>query len=378
MFATSGYAARVVIAIPAKNEADFITACLAALSRQTFPADDVVVVINNTSDDTARRAGALAASLPSRLHIEELTLPPPQANAGYVRRLAMERAAQLAGPRGVIMTTDADARVPPNWIERNLVWLSQGYDAVCGMAVIDPDDERGLPRNLLADDALETSYTQISDEIDDLIDPHPWDPWPRHTHRSGASIAVRAAVHCAVGGVPDVKHSEDRGFVARLELRDCKIRHDPALRVIVSGRQVGRAEGGMATAIARRLISQDLWADGQLERPRAVMLRAQLRRQARAVWKWVGPCGGLAKRIALSEAEVVSFLRSPWFGAAWESIESASPVLARSPIAMTDLAGLIREAEPILRKLRQRRQSGELRNDAGSSDSAPVAQERRS
>ncbi len=344
---------RAVVAIPAKDEAALIAACLGSLSEQSMAADDVVLVVNNTSDETVRLARNCAARLPGRLHVDELTLPAHQANAGFVRRLAMARAGEIAGPQGAILTTDADAKVPPHWIERNLFWLAQGYDAVCGMAAIDPVDEAELPPHLLADNEAETCYTQILDEIDCLADPRPWNPWPRHTHRSGSSIAVRAAVHTAVGGLPNVSHSEDRGFIARLEQRDCKIRHDPGLTVTVSGRRIGRAADGMAATIARRFITQDLWADGRLERPQAALRRAQLRRRARIVWTRAGHCGSLAARLALPESAVSVYIRNPWFGVAWALMEEESPVLARHAVAMADLRALIGEAELILTALRR-------------------------
>jgi hypothetical protein len=185
------------------------------------------------------------------------------------------------------------------------------------------------------------------------VDPRPWDPWPRHTHHSGASIAVRSAVYLAVGGLPEVSHGEDRGFIERLERRDCKIRRDPGLTVIVSGRRVGRAHGGMADTIARRIIVQDIWADDRLEMPQAALRRAQLRGDARAVWSSHLDCRFLASRLMLPVAALEGMMCCPWFGDAWAVIEAASPVLKRRPIAMVRLDAAIRQAEPMLRQLQQ-------------------------
>lgn len=344
--------AKVVVAIPVKNEVSFIEPCLRALGRQTEPADDIVLLVNNSRDGTATVARLLAPFLDARVHVEEIDLPAPEANAGTARRLAMDRAAAIAGLRGAILTTDADGQVPPHWIAANMAWLRSGHDAVCGMAVIDPVDEACLPPHLLADDRAEQAYGTILDEIDHLVDPRPWDPWPRHSHRSGASIAVRAAVFAAVGGLPRIAHSEDRGFVARLAGRDCKIRHDPALRVVVSGRRLGRAAGGMAETIARRMIEQDIWADDRLEMPQAALLRSQLRRQARDLWAGHRDSRSLAARLRLPQAELAATMLRPWFGDAWAAIEASSPVLERRPVAMAQLAAMIAEAEPILAQQR--------------------------
>lgn len=344
--------AKIVVAIPVKDEEGFIEPCLRALGQQSEPIDDIVLLINNSRDRTAAIARNLAPFLPARLHVEEIALPSAEANAGTARRLAMDRAAAIAGLRGAIFTTDADGQVPAHWIGANMAWLRRGHDAVCGMAVIDPVDEACLPPNLVADDLAEQAYGTILDELDDLIDPRPWDPWPRHSHRSGASIAVRAAVFAAVGGLPQVAHSEDRGFIARLERRDCKIRHDPALSIVVSGRRLGRAEGGMAETIARRMIEQDIWADDRLEMPQAALLRSQLRRQARDAWTGHHNSRSLALCLDLPQNVLAAIMLRPWFGDAWAAIEAISPVLERRPVAMAQLTAAIVEAEPILARLR--------------------------
>ena len=225
-------------------------------------------------------------------------------------------------------------------------------DAVCGMAAIDPVDEAAIPAHLIADDATETRYTELLDEIDSRLDPRPHDPWPRHTHRSGASIAVGAAIYRAVGGVPHVPHGEDRALIAALERRDCKIRHDPGLEVIVSGRVEGRAEGGMAATIARRMLVQDRWADDRLEPPEAAMRRARLRAQARRVWAGHLGTDELAAALRLPSPKVADMMRVPWFGAAWAAIEASAPTLQRAPIAMAGLAEGVRRAEWLLTQLK--------------------------
>jgi hypothetical protein len=340
------------VAIPVRDEEELIGGCLAALLRQSEPPDHILLLINNTTDRSAEVARRVAAGALTTLHIVERQLPPADANAGTARRLAMDAAAELVGSRGALLTTDADGRVPRHWVAANLAWLRAGMDAVCGMAAIDPVDEAAIPAYLRADDAAETRYTELLDEIDSLLDPRPHDPWPRHTHRSGASIAVGAAVYRAVGGVPAVTHGEDRALVAALERRDCKIRHDRRLTVTVSGRVVGRAEGGMAATIARRMLVQDRWADDRLEGPEAAMHRARLRAEARRIWAGNLLTEALATALDLAPGELAAMMRRPWFGAAWAAIEAAAPRLRRVPIAMAELPAGIRQAESLLGRLR--------------------------
>jgi hypothetical protein len=339
-----------------RDEQDHIAACLAALMGQTEAPDHILLLLNNTTDrtaDIARRVAARArpASHVPELHIVERCLPPEQANAGTARRLAMDAAAELVGSRGAILTTDADGRVAEDWVARNLAWLRAGMDAVCGMAAIDPVDEAAIPAQLIADDAAETRYTELLDHIDSILDPRPYDAWPRHTHRSGASIAVGAAIYRAVGGMPHVPHGEDRALIDALDRRDCKVRHDRRLEVIVSGRLVGRAEGGMAATISRRMLVQDRWADDRLEAPQAAVRRFRLRAEARRIWAAHRDSRPLAATLALPHAELLAMMRSPWFGAAWGAIEAASPVLKRRPIEMAALGVGITEAEALLKAL---------------------------
>ena len=343
---------RTVVAIPVRDEEDQIGACIAALARQSEALDDILLLLNNTVDRSAEIARDTAAAFGCRLHVVEVDWLDSEASAGRARKVAMDHAAELAGPQGAILTTDADGRVPPHWVARNLSHLRAGYDAVCGMAAIDPRDEAAIATHLLADDEAETRYTALLDEIAHVVDPCSWDPWPRHTHRSGASIAIRTAIYAAIGGVPDVRHGEDRALIEKLEERDCKIRHDPAISVTVSGRQLGRAEGGMAATIARRMIVQDIWADDRLEGPQAALRRIRLRRKARGVWSRHLDARFLAASLQLPQAEVEQALRSPWFGAAWAAMDKASPVLRRRPIAMRQLSAACREAERLLDDLR--------------------------
>lgn len=261
---------RAVVAVPVKDEAERIGACVSALAWQSgAAADAIVLVVNNTVDGTAAIVRGMAGSLPVPVEVIEHAFPPEQASAGAARRMAMERAAELAegvaGGRGVLLTTDADGRVPPDWIAANLFHLRRGRDAVAGRAVLDPVDAAAIPARLHEDDALECAYAAALDEIGSMIKPEAWDPWPRHTEHSGASIAVTLEAYRLAGGMPAAAMAEDRRFFAALRAAGARIRHAPEIAVLVSGRIVGRAEGGMADTIRRRLRRADPYLDEALE-----------------------------------------------------------------------------------------------------------------
>jgi cellulose synthase/poly-beta-1,6-N-acetylglucosamine synthase-like glycosyltransferase len=253
----------VIIAIPARNEAQRIGACLHALHAQrAVPRFHVVLLANNCTDDTAALAAAWSDRLPG-LHVRTCTLPPGRAHAGEARRRAMQEAAERSAPDGILLTTDADAVAPPDWIAANLRAL-RGVDAVAGRAVIDPNDAALIPPHLHDLDARECRYAALLDEIACLLAPEPHDPWPRHDEHSGASIAVRLAAWRAAGGIPRQPAGEDRAFFAVLRRTGARIRHAPDVWVSVSGRLDGRAQGGMADTIRARIATAPTLLDERL------------------------------------------------------------------------------------------------------------------
>ena len=254
-----------VVAIPVRDEAERIVDCLLALARQDGRAPGVVLLVNNTTDATMATVADLCLSLALPVHAVEHVFPPEAAHAGSARRMAMEIADALAPGGPPLLTTDADGRTAPDWLERNLFHLRHGADAVFGRAVIDPVEAARIPPALHQADARECAYAAALDEIAHWIDPDPADPWPRHTEESGASIAVTRDAYRRAGGIPLMRLGEDRAFAAALRQSGARIRHAPDVTVVVSGRILGRAEGGMADTIRRRLVAPDLALDSALE-----------------------------------------------------------------------------------------------------------------
>ena len=262
----------------------------------------------------------------------------------------MEAAEQLVEPHGILLTTDADGKLDCNWIALNLQALARGADAVAGRVEIDPLDAALIPPKLHEDDARECFYGELLDRISAELDPDPFDRLPRHSEHSGASIAVSVSAYRCAGRIPAIPMGEDRAFFAALRRIDARIRHAPEVRVIVSGRTIGRAVGGMADTIRRRLIKADDTADDQFEPALPAARRAQLRRLARVVWS--NPVESevdlLAKQLLISPSKVKRALATPYFGAAWSELESNSTMLARRKVLITDLDSQTKQAQMIL------------------------------
>jgi glycosyltransferase involved in cell wall biosynthesis len=270
----------VVVAIPAMNEEEELPGCLRALNTQQGAAVDAVVLcLNNCADRSAEAVLSIADQLDFALHVIQIDLPPHLASAGVARRIAMERAAELAGPLGVILTTDADGRVDPDWLKVNLAAIRSGAEAVAGRATIEPNGAKLIPAYLHEMDARECAYAALLDEIRSLVDPDQADPWPRHDEHSGASIAVTVAAYRRAGGMPAVTLAEDRAFFDALRRVDAHIRHEPDANVVVSARTVGRAAGGMADTIRKRIEQMDQFLDDRLEPVRNALRRNILRQR---------------------------------------------------------------------------------------------------
>lgn len=274
-----------VVVIPVRDEAERIADCLLALSRGEGPAPGVLLLVNNTTDATVQVVADLVPALRCPVVVIERRFPPQHANAGEARRLAMAEADRLAPPGVPLLTTDADGQVAADWCAANLVHLGRGLDAVFGRAEIDPVEAERIPPALHRADAEECAYAAALDEMASIVDPDPWDPWPRHTEHSGASIAVTRAMFRRVGGMPSLSLGEDRAFARALRLAGARVRHAPEVRVVVSGRILGRAEGGMADTIRRRLVAPDTMLDDALEPAADRLARLRARRAFRETAK---------------------------------------------------------------------------------------------
>jgi hypothetical protein len=306
----------------------------------------IVLLLNNCTDDTSSIVRNLVLALSVSVHTFNITLPAELANAGYARRMVMTQAEEFVQDNGVLLTTDADACVDSNWIAFNLLELERGADAVAGRIEIDPAEAGMIPARLHEDDARECTYADLLDRINAEFDPDPFDPWPRHSEHSGASIAVTVSAYRRAGGIPNMPLGEDRAFLSALRRVDARIRHAPEVRVVVSGRTIGRAVGGMADTIRRRMIKPDETIDDRLEPAEDAARRAHLRNQVRILWRSrrEEDVVDLAKQLQLHRVDVARALSLSHFGAVFAELELQSSGLAKRKVAVLDLEYQIRHA----------------------------------
>ncbi|MEH6719078.1 MAG: glycosyltransferase family 2 protein [Aurantimonas endophytica] len=303
-----------VVAIPARNEAERVPRLVAALAAQSWLADrrrslDVVIVLNNCSDTSADVLAAAGRLHPQIcLHVLVVEFPSLQANAGTARRLALETARYRAADpdRTVLLTTDADGAPHPDWIDANLRSIAAGADLVGGLIVGDKAEEALLGDGFRRRAQRHAAYAGLCDRLTATLDPLPHDPWPRHHDHTGASLAVRADVYDAVGGLPALPQREDLAFVSRVRAAGFRLRHDPDVVVTVSARTFGRARGGMADCLKSWIAAEAAGRPHLVEAPKRVRQRALRRRLLRSLAEAKGKreIAALADRLALRPADL--------------------------------------------------------------------------
>jgi hypothetical protein len=284
---------RLVTCVPARNEAQRLPILLDALAQQTLCDVTVVIALNNTTDsslevvDAARSRHPLLDIVIDDVHFEEA-----EAHAGSARKRAMDAAADLAGPDGFIVTTDADARPPPDWLANNLAAMTRGLDIVGGFIIADENEP--MPDAVARASVLAGRYWARVREIEDAIDPVPWDPPPRHGDHTGASLCITVNAYHRCGGVPALRSSEDRALVKAAVCRGARLAHPIEIWTRVSPRLVGRASGGMAEHM------QQLYS--RCQAGSNVMLPSFAQWRARAAWRRdTRKRGGAALVIALED-----------------------------------------------------------------------------
>lgn len=94
---------RLTVVIPVRDDAEMLTAALAALAAQHRSPDEIVVVDNGSTDDSA----AIARAAGARVVEEARTGIPFAASTGYD-----------AADGDVIARIDADSVCPPDWLSR--------------------------------------------------------------------------------------------------------------------------------------------------------------------------------------------------------------------------------------------------------------------
>ena len=190
--ARSGLQATVVV--PARNEARNIARLLDDLTRQTYPLYEVIVVDDHSEDDTA---DIVRQHLAEHQHIRLVS------SAGTGKKAALTRGVQLAQGE-VIITTDADCRVPAEWIATLLSYFEKDtVQMVFGGVAIPARDYFSALQSLEFVSLIGSGAGTMA--------------WGVPTMCNGANLAFRKDAFEAVGGYEGNLHipSGDDEFLLR-------------------------------------------------------------------------------------------------------------------------------------------------------------------
>jgi glycosyltransferase involved in cell wall biosynthesis len=244
----AGRVDQVIVAVPARNEAESIVACLASIdnaAERVGPTPVTVVVgADSCTDGTARIAESYRAQ-----HVALAVVEGGWSSASGARRAAVEagRRSMCRGSAPVASTvwianTDADCVVPRDWLATHLDLAARGCPAVGGIVTLDPDL---TPAEVLRD--FGRSYVTSGE---------------RHVHLHAANLGLRLDVYDAVDGWhAGVELGEEHELAHRLATVGVDVLRTTASSVVTSHRHIGRAADGFAAFL--RLLGAQRGRDGE-------------------------------------------------------------------------------------------------------------------
>ncbi len=251
-----------VITVPAHDEADLIGECLDSVITATATLSVPVAVVlsaHRCTDDTeaiARerlsRLRGLAEGLVVRVGSGTVATA---RSAGTMSGLCLLTAYGVPFERTWLLSTDADSRVPADWIHSYQPHLTSGAAAVAGMVRVPGWDDVPAYQRII-DAGLRSDG---------------------HDHVYGANLAVRADAYLDVGGWPEQVPGEDSALLSALRAKNWPVRSAPGVVVTTSGRTTPRAPGGLGALLGR------LAAESHAGQPRQnarIIPRQALRSQA--------------------------------------------------------------------------------------------------
>ena len=240
--------ASVSVVVPALNDSPMLAQCLRALAAQTRQADEIVVVDNGSTDDTA----AVARAAGARVVAEPLRGIFPATAAGFD-----------AATGDIVARLDADSVPPADWLAR----VAAAFDDDPGLDFFSgPGDFYGSTR--LVHWLAETLYIGGYVWFVGLLLGHPPLFGSNLAMRAEAWKRVRGTVHRSLREIHD-----DLDLAIHVE-PDMVVRFDRDLRVGVSARPFATFDG-----FSRRIG----WAFGTLAlnwRERSLLDRRAERRSA--------------------------------------------------------------------------------------------------
>lgn len=287
---------KVSVVIPVQNEEKYILQCLIAFSRQVDVCGDkldpkqfeILILANNCIDHSVDIIAQFELENPDlNLNFEVITLQPEQANIGYVRRTMMDSAFERLrkNGNGIIMTTDGDTTVAPDWIAQTILEIDRGAEVVGGRIELYAEEFDRLDESARLLHLKDEKYHLLVAELEGKIMDEKHDPIPRHHQHFNGSFAITTDCYERSGGVPIVKHLEDCAFFDRLQNFDAKIRHSFDVLVSTSARCAGRAQIGLSQQLNEWKNYSKSIEEYDVESCESIEKRLNLKRNMFYIWQ---------------------------------------------------------------------------------------------
>ncbi len=363
----------ISVVVPVRNEQQRLEQCLHALYRQKtlcgneFDHEryEVLLLLNNCTDASPRVARRFAARhMDFQLHVVEHTFEKQHAHVGSARSMLMQHAARRLrsascassrpAPRLLLLTTDADTVVDPSWLAETVGAFEKGADAVGGDILIPASERQGLARQARHAYASDRRYLRAVCLLESLLDPLAHDPWPRHHHNFGASLACTLHAFDVCGGMAPSPFLEDLAFYRALLDAGMRFRHEPRVRVYTSARTHGRASIGLSEQLRQWHGDAAVPVPSAKFHERRCVVLSELRSAMRGHRKWLH-----ASQLLSMGSQYLSDL-SLTLGSAealWSVIDGDAVIRSRLPLAeregsmraeLAKLQTLIQQLQPIV------------------------------
>jgi len=224
------------VVVPVHDEEELLGGALDALATAFIDVRDVhipshlVLVFDSCRDSSVEVARRWAKNLSRKNDFGVSAITCDERNVGAVRRVGCATVLNHwrdQSPEYVwIATTDADSRVPRNWLREQLRHHEKGHDVWAGRVAVESAGDGG--------ETLRRWQREYDREA------HP-------IH--GASLGFNGAKYLAAGGFPPLETGEDRALLGALTESGAATYFDSSLRVLTSGRRRGHAPHGFAEAL---------------------------------------------------------------------------------------------------------------------------------
>jgi glycosyltransferase involved in cell wall biosynthesis len=225
--------AHIAVVIPARNEEQLLPACISSVLRaqEALPptvSSDIVIAVDSSTDRSLQIAAKMMGA-------RGLVFATNAGTAGRARAEAVCVAlSRYFGPSEHcwLANTDADCEVPENWLTDQLALARLGVQAIAGIVDVVDFSEH----NTVVAGRFRQSYVLHADGT--------------HPHVHAANFGVRADRYLHAGGWGPLATAEDHDLWNRLSEAGCRKQSVARLKVITSGRRVGRAPHGFAQTLA--------------------------------------------------------------------------------------------------------------------------------